>query len=66
MNRREAKRQAYGIAAQALRQAMESDLVHNGDLSDEDQGRLYTACEDLKEQLARRYTNDFAERAAYR
>lgn len=66
MDAREAKRRAYGIAAEALRQAMEGDLLHNDDLSDEDQGRLYTACADLKMQLARRHTKDWIELSGYR
>jgi hypothetical protein len=57
MNTREAKRRAYEIAAEALRQAMESDLMDVADHeSDADADRLLNACQDLKRYLERRCT----------
>lgn len=66
MNARDAKRRAYGIAAMALRRAIETEMVNDDNLSVEDAGKIYIACATLKDQLVRRTTNDFEKRAAYR
>lgn len=48
MNARVAKRKAYAIAAEALRQAMETDIMEYEDFPDADIERVEEACEELR------------------